>query len=176
MNSRVIFYMSLLASMWCLSCTTPATAVEPAIALRESADSSVVLGAQTWQTLVESLASHPEVLTKDWTGVRRVLPVGCVQNPADRDLSCPPMAGVVRLSVDLGPTGIVDVVLKATANCDQIYTLMSHHFGKGSLDGGDKCNAEWGLNRWVKRARANVSRGRKDPSLLYLQFAVEHEP
>lgn len=39
------------------------------------------------------------------------------------------MEDVVRISVDSGPAGIVDVVLKSPTNCDQIYTLMSRYLG-----------------------------------------------
>lgn len=176
MNLRSIFCMSLLASL-CCSPVTPATAVEPALPPLTSAESSDVIPAtQSWQVLVESLASHPEALTKSWPHFRRVLPVGCLKNTSNRDLSCPPMEGVVRLSVDSGPLGIVDVVLKDPANCDQIYALMSRYFGKGVLEDGDKCNAEWKLGRWVKGGSANLSRGRKEPSQLYLQFAIEQGP
>lgn len=168
--------MALLASTWA-ALFTSAAAVEPVMETVASATSSPVTPVtQSWQALVESLAAHPDVLTKDWSSFRRVLPVGCFKNSGGRDLSCPPIEGVVSLSVDPGPLGIVDVVLKGPASCDQIYALMSRHFGKGSLEDGDKCNAEWKLNRWVKRASANLSKGRKDPSLLYLQFAIEQGP
>lgn len=175
MHLRAIFIMPLLVSPWSASCTS-ATTLEPAFSPAASAASSVEPVVQSWQVLVESLANHPEVLTKDWAAVRRILPAGCFRNADSRELSCPPMEGVVRVSVDPGPAGIVDVVLMSPANCDQIYTLMSRYLGKGSLEDGDKCSAEWKLNRWVKRANANLSRGRKDPSLLYLQFAIEQGP
>ena len=130
----------------------------------------------SWLDLVESLAAHPDVLTKDWSGFRRVLPAGCFKTSGSRDLSCPQIAGVVRISVDPGPLGLVDVVLSAPANCEDIYSVLSKRFGRGTLEGGDKCSAEWNLNRFVKRASANISRGRKDPSQIYLQFAIEQGP
>lgn len=175
MNLRAIFWLPLLAALWG-SAYTPASAAKPAVALVASTASTVVPASQGWQVVVESLASHPEVLTQRWDGLRRVLPVGCFRNSEGRDISCPPMEGVVRISADPGPSSIVDVVLQAPASCDQIYALMSRYLGHGSLEGGDKCSAEWKLDRWVKRASANLSRGRKDPSLLYLQFAVEQGP
>ncbi|MDE2400041.1 MAG: hypothetical protein KGL90_00040 [Burkholderiales bacterium] len=175
MNLKAIFFVPLLTSLWSASCTS-ATTVEPSLPPVASSASSGMPVTQSWEVLVESLANHPEVLTKDWAAMRRILPTGCFRNSDSRDLNCPPMEGVVRVSVDPGPTGIVDVVLKFPASCDQIYTLMSRHLGKGFLEDGDKCSAEWKLNRWVKRANANLSRGRKDPSLLYLQFAIEQGP
>lgn len=129
-----------------------------------------------WLGLVESLAKHPDVLTKDWSGFRRVLPVGCFRDTGSRDLSCPEMSGIVRIAVDPGPLGIVDVVLTAPANCEEIYSVLSKRFGRGIIEGGDKCSVEWNLNRLVKRASANISRGRKDPSQIYLQFAIEQGP
>jgi hypothetical protein len=132
--------------------------------------------ASSWQGLVDPLVSHPEILTKDWNHIRRVLPVGCFQKAGVRDLNCPPMDGVVRVSVDPGPLGIIDMVLKPPATCDQIYNLVSKRFGKGTVENGDKCYAEWKLNRWVKRGVVNLSPGRKEPSQLYLQFAIEQGP
>jgi hypothetical protein len=174
MKFKTAFCMALLTTVGSAPFAAEADlAVAPVASAVASTDAPVT---QSWQTLVESLAAHPDVLTKDWSSVRRVLPVGCFKNPGHRDLTCPPMEGIVSVSVDPGPLGIVDVVLTGPASCDQIYALMSHHFGKGTLEGGDKCNAEWKLNRWVKRASANLSRGRKDKSLLYLQFAIEQGP
>ncbi|MFZ4550380.1 MAG: hypothetical protein ACOYNB_01025 [Aquabacterium sp.] len=175
MHLRASFCLTLLVSLWGSACTT-ATAAEPNIAPLASATTAVAPVVQSWQTLVTSLALHPEVLTQNWAGVRRVLPAGCFQNAGSRDLNCPPLEGVVRVSVDPGPAGMIDVVLKAPADCDQIYALMSRHLGKGALENNDKCSAEWSLKRWVKRASANLSKGRKDPSQLYLQFAVEQGP
>jgi hypothetical protein len=86
------------------------------------------------------------------------------------------MEGVVRLSLDPGPLGIVDVVMKKPATCDELYDILSVRFGKGRMEHGDKCSTEWKLNRWVKRGSANLSVGRKDPTQLYLQFAVEQGP
>ena len=175
MKTRAIFFISLIISLSCSVCIS-ANAIKLADSIVASTASTVAPAVQDWQVLVESLAGHPEVLTKSWRGLRRVLPVACFRSADSRDLSCAPMAGVERISADPGPNGIIDVVLKAPASCDQVYSLMSRHLGKGSLDGGDKCSAEWKLDRWVKRASANLSRGRKDPSLLYLQFAVEQGP
>lgn len=86
------------------------------------------------------------------------------------------MDGVMKISVVPGPLGIIDIVLKKPATCDALYDVLSKRFGKGELENGDKCYAEWKLGKRVKHGHVNVSPGRKDPSLLYLQFAIEQGP
>lgn len=167
--------LMLLVSFLGSACTSAAGFEKKDLPVAAAAPAAMP-GAQDWQTLVESLASHPEVLNQDWTAARRVLPVGCFRQKNTRDINCPQMEGVVRISIDPGPGGIIDVVLMAPADCQLVYALMNRHLGEGVLENNDKCTAEWNLKRWVKRANANLSVGRKDPSKLYLQFAVEQGP
>lgn len=174
MHMKFSLCLALLASLWSSSCTS-AVGVESYPPVARTASSAVPV-AQGWQSVVESLASHPEVLNQGWAAARRVFPVGCFQQAGIRELHCPEIEGIVRVSVDPGPRGIIDLVLEAPADCQQIYVLMSRHLGQGVLENGDKCTAEWSLKRWVKRANANISVGRKDPGKIYLQFAVEQGP
>ncbi|MCA6218249.1 hypothetical protein KGA65_17075 [Ideonella sp. B7] len=129
-----------------------------------------------WRALVEPLADHPEVLTQDWSAIRSLLPVGCFRNASSSQVDCPPMAGVVRISVVPGPLGIIDIVLKQPATCDALYDILRQRFGKGQQEKGSTCYARWTLGKRVQHAYVNVSPGRKDPSLLYLQFAIEQGP
>jgi hypothetical protein len=175
MYLRFATCFAFLFSLCSSACTSP-NGVEPSAITLATSQSAVAPVGQTWRMLVESLASHPEVLNKEWAATRRILPLGCFRKNGSRDLSCPPVDGVVRISVDPGPGGIIDVVLKSPADCLQIYTLMSRHLGEGVLENSDKCTAEWSLKRWVKKGSANLSKGVKDPSQLYLQFAVEQGP
>lgn len=130
----------------------------------------------SWRGLVEPLVAHPEILTKNWDQMRIVLPVGCFQNARNRDLSCPPMDGVVRVSVDPGPLGVIDVVLKPPATCEQVYAVVSKQFGKGVLEDGGKCHAKWKLKRWVRGGHARLASDRDDPSMLYFQIGIEQGP
>ncbi|WP_374588456.1 hypothetical protein [Ideonella dechloratans] len=129
-----------------------------------------------WRALIEPLADRPEILTKDWSATRAVLPAGCFQNASNGNVDCPPMDGVVKISVAPGPLGIIDIVLKKPATCDALYDVLSKRFGKGELENSDKCYAEWKLGKRVKHGHVSLSPGRKDPSLLYLQFAIEQGP
>lgn len=86
------------------------------------------------------------------------------------------MDGVVKMSVVPGPLGIVDIVLKKPATCDALYDVLSKRFGKGELENGDKCYAEWKLGKRVKHGYVSLFPGPKDHSLLYLQFAIEQGP
>lgn len=133
-------------------------------------------GGANWKTLVESLSEHPDLLKKDWSEIRAVLPAGCFRNAGRRVLSCPPMDGVVRISVDPGPLGLIDVVLKEPANCEKIYDVVRKHFGSGVSQIGEKCHADWNIDKWVERAGVRLSSGRRDPNLLYLQFGIEQGP
>ena len=129
-----------------------------------------------WRALIEPLADHPEILTKDWSATRAVLPAGCFRNASDGNVDCPPMDGVMKVSVVPGPLGIIDIVLKKPATCDALYDVLSKRFGRGDLEKGSTCYARWTLGKRVPHGYVNVSPGRKDPSLLYLQFAIEQGP
>jgi hypothetical protein len=163
---RISVWLTLFA---CTLAMAQSTAQSPAA----EASTQVVTD---WRGLVEALVAHPEILTKDWDHMRRVLPVGCFRNEGSRDLSCPPMDGVERISASPGPTGLIDVVLKPPATCNEVYDVVSKRFGKGVLENGDKCYVEWNLRKWVKRSNVNLWPSRKDPSVLFLQFGVEQGP
>lgn len=174
MKMKLDICSGLLAGF--LGFTFVSTAMARDVLAPGAASAPVAIAASDWRSLIGELSAHPEVLTKDWAAMRAALPAGCFRNSNKRDLDCPPMDGVVRVSVDPGPQGIIDLVLKAPATCDQIYDLLSKRFGKGEMENGDKCYAEWKLKKWVKRANVNLAPGRRDPTQLRLQFAVEQGP
>ena len=130
-----------------------------------------------WRSLIDALAAHPEILTKDWAAVRAILPPGCFRDANSGDVACPPLEGVQRLSVVPGPQGLVHLVLKAPpVGCDLLYDVLSKRFGRGELENGNPCVAAWKIGKWVKRGHVNYSPGRKDPSQLHVQFAIEQGP
>jgi hypothetical protein len=178
MKPTYALYLAILMSTLGLGCVQ-GTAAQSSGTVLETVPTNASSRAPTasdWRSVVEPLATHPDVLTKDWSGFRRILPLGCFKDAGDRAVKCPLLDGIVRISIDPGPQGIVDVVLNAPADCAQIYALLSKHFGRGSVENGDLCMVEWKLGHWVKHASANLTRGRKDPSQIHLQFAVEQGP
>ncbi len=72
MYLRFSAYLMLSVSFLGSACTSAAGIETKAVPVAAAAPAAVP-GAQDWQTLVESLASHPEVLNQDWTAARRVL-------------------------------------------------------------------------------------------------------
>lgn len=155
---------------------TPAVAAPDAGPPTEQTPIAAPVMRSDWRTLVRALGDHPEILTKDWSATRAVLPAGCFRNASNGNVDCPPMDGVVKISVVPGPLGIIDIVLKQPATCDALYDVLSKRFGRGELEKGSTCYARWTLGKRVPHAYVNVSPGRKDPSLLYLQFAIEQGP
>lgn len=158
-----------LATMACAASAQSATVSSATSAVASTA-------AQPWRSLVEPLADHPEVLTKDWASIRTVLPAGCFRDANNGSVACPPTDGVVRMSVVPGPLGLIHIVLQTPATCDAVYEVLSQRFGKGELENGDKCYAEWKLGKRVKRGSVNLSPGRKNPAELHLQFGIEQGP
>jgi hypothetical protein len=102
---RISVWLSLFA---CTMAVAQSTAQSPVV----ETNTPVVTD---WRGLVEVLLAHPEILENDWDHMRRVLPVGCFRNAGSRDLSCPPMDGVERISASPRPSGLIDVVLKPPA-------------------------------------------------------------
>jgi len=172
--NRTVGNHLIRTSIWVafFACTTAMAQSSAQVPVAESSTPVVT----HWRGLLDALVAHPEILVKDWDHMRTLLPVGCFRNAGTRDLSCPPMDGVERISASPGPSGLIDVVLKPPATCDQVYDVISKRFGKGALENGDKCYAEWKLGKWVKRSNVNMWPNRKDPSRLFLQFGVEQGP
>lgn len=154
----------------------PAMAASDAVPPTDQVPIAAPTGRAAWRALIEPLADRQDVLTRDWSVTRAVLPAGCFRNADNGNVECPPMDGVMRMSVVPGPLGIIDIVLKKSATCDALYDVLSKRFGRGDLEKGSTCYARWTLGKHVPHGYVNVSPGRKDPSLLYLQFAIEQGP
>lgn len=146
------------------------------VATNDTGAPAAAASKRDWRLLVESLADHPEVLTKDWASIRTVLPTGCFRDANNGSVACPPTDGVIRMSVVPGPLGLIHIVLQTPATCDALYEVLSQRFGKGELENGDKCYARWKLGKRVKRGSVNLSPGRKNPAELHLQFGIEQGP
>ena len=125
-----------------------------------------------WQAVVEAIAHQPTILQKDRASILRALPVTC-QAKNTGDIACPPITGIVLISVQSGPLGLIDLRLTPPADCKHLYALLSKRFGPGKLEGGDKCYANWQIGRIVPRAYISVMRGVADPSQINLQFGTD---
>lgn len=176
MNTRVEWYWPFVVLVLLFSLPSLSVMAQTAATPENTAIKGESVAAD-WRTLLDSLSAHPDVLKKDWASLRAVLPAGCFRTPNKRELSCPPMNGVVRVSADPGPQGVVDIVLKPPVTCDHVYSILSKRFGSAHLEDGDKCYSEWKLGKWgIRRGSVSLSPGRKDPTQLYLQFAIEQGP
>lgn len=153
----------------------PATSKAPSPLATSTAQ---VAGATTIPAyqLVESLIKNPRFLEKPWSEMRKAYPAGCSKPDDSPDLTCPFMEGVVRLSATASGSGIVDVVFSDPVTCEGLYDVISRRFGAGQIEGGNKCAATWKLGQWVKRGHLRVSKGKKDPSKIFFQMAIEQGP
>lgn len=126
--------------------------------------------------LVEGLIKDPRLLEKAWPEMRKAFPIGCNKSDDSPDVICPSINGVIRLSAITSGTGIVDAVFSNPISCDGLYEVISKRFGPGEIENGNKCASTWKLNAWVKRGHVRVSRGKKDPSKIFFQMAIEQGP
>lgn len=129
-----------------------------------------------WHEIVDSVAQHPEVLTKDISAILKSIPVACETIRGERELRCSPVQGIANIAVDPGPLGIIDMELRRPANCDQLYEILSKRFGKGKQEKNDKCYARWKLGKLVKKAYVSVMPGVDNRSQIFLQFGIEQGP
>jgi hypothetical protein len=163
--------------LWCLLSMILGAGTNSAFAAPVSSEvENHKLAQNDWRGLVELLASNPKILTMKWPQIRKLLPADCISKPNDTELSCPSIDGLVSISVTPGPTGVVDLILKPPVTCELLYYLLNKHLGKGKLENGDMCDAEWSLNHWVKKSYATVRSSRKDKNIVFLQFGTEQGP
>ena len=126
--------------------------------------------------LVDSLVSQPRLLAKPWPQMRKAFPAACSKGPDAPDLTCPPMAGVRRLSATASGTGMIDLVLADPVSCEQLYEVISKRLGPGNVEAGNKCTVRWSMQPEGRRVHVRLSRGKKDPGQIHFQMAMEQGP
>ena len=126
--------------------------------------------------VVENLIKDPAILEKSWPEMRVAFPAGCSNSQDSPELACPSLEGVVRMSATASGTGMVDVVMSDPVQCDRLYEVVSKRFGPGQVEVGNKCASTWKLQWGSKHGHLRLSRGKKDPSKIFLQMAMEQGP
>ena len=127
--------------------------------------------------LVEGIIANPRILERPWSEMRKAFPAGCSRTGDDPRLTCPPMAGVVRLQAQDGGLGTIDAVFSdPPIVCDRMYAIISKRFGPGKSDDGNICSTEWQLSRWVKHGSIALYRASRDPSKIIFFMGIEQGP
>lgn len=127
--------------------------------------------------LVDGVIATPQLLSKPWREMKAAFPGGCSQAPESPELNCPPIEGVVRISAMTGGLGLIDIVMTNPISCEEVYEVVQRRYGPGDLPNpSNKCSARWNLSKHIKTGYIRISKGKQDPSKLFLQFGVEQGP
>lgn len=132
--------------------------------------------AQGAYLLVEKLLSDPRIVTRSWKEMRRAFPDGCQQVAGDTEIICPPIAGVTRISAIASGHGIVELTMTSPVTCDGVRAVVVNRFGPSTKNSINGCSADWSLGEYMKTGYLRLSKGKKDPGKVSLQFGVEQGP
>lgn len=126
--------------------------------------------------LVEGLIKDPSIVERSWRDIKQALPEGCQQSADSTEVTCPPMDGVTWISVMASGSGIVEVVMTAPVTCEGLRSVVIKRFGSAKTTSANGCSGDWDLRRYMKTGYLRISKGKKDPGKVSLQFGVEQGP
>ncbi len=141
-----------------------------------AASAPTAVGTDAAYRLVDGLLKTPRLLQQPWAQMRQAFPAGCSKAADAPELDCPPMEGIARISAVDSGSGMVDVVFTPAISCERLYEVIRQRIGPGRIEGGDKCVARWQLAPAVPRGHVRLSRGKRDPSRVNFQMAIEQGP
>jgi hypothetical protein len=125
---------------------------------------------------IDRLLTDPRIVEKSWNEIQRAFPEECQQMPDTTEIACPPMLGVTRISVIASGHGIVDILMAAPVTCEEIRAVVVQRFGPAKTTSTNGCSGDWDLSKYMKTGYLRISRGKKDPTKVSLQFGVEQGP
>lgn len=133
-------------------------------------------GERAVYSLVEKLLSDPRIVKKPWIEMQRAFPDGCQQTPDSTEIICPPMDGVTRISAMASGHGIVELTMTSPVTCEELRAVVVNRFGPSKTTSTNGCSGDWDLSEYMATGYLRVSKGKKDPAKLSLQFGVVQGP
>lgn len=126
--------------------------------------------------LVEGLIKDPRIVERSWSQIQRSLPSGCQKTDDSPDVDCPHIDGVKRISVIALGHGVVDLELTFPLTCEDLRAVVVKRFGPAKKTAANGCSGDWNLQTFMKTGYLRLSKGKKDPAKVSLQFGVDQGP
>lgn len=124
--------------------------------------------------LIRAMVRNPQILTRKWAQMSVIFP-DCSLPPRERDLQCPTLSGIRKISVQDGGAGVITIETTKPVTCSGIYNIVKDAFGPGR-QGEGICDVEWNLSRWVKGGHASIFSSPKDPARIFFQMNLDQGP
>lgn len=131
---------------------------------------------QSAYKLIDGLIKDPRIVEQPWLVMQRAFPDGCQQALNSTEVICPALAGVIRISAMASGHGIVEVGMTSPVTCDELRAVVIRRFGPAQTTSVNGCSGDWDLSQYMKSGYLRISKGKKDPSKVSLQFGVEQGP